>query len=292
MNNPLVTIIVPCYNQAQYLHEALQSVLNQTYENWECIIVNDGSPDDTEEVARHWVKKDSRFVYLYKDNGGLSSARNLGLEKAQGDYIQFLDSDDYIVETKLELSLATLQYENNNIVITNFNMFTKSINDLQQPFCNLRMEFFNFENLLFGWDYEFNIPIHCGFFQKSFFNNFKFQEALKAKEDWIMWLSFFKNENHVYFINSSLAYYRIHKNSMTKDLKHMETNSAKVLTYLKEIVSEKYFIDYLCFILEKKQIEIANLNLRIINIQNSRGFKLLKKIKEKGVVKFIYKKLK
>jgi len=65
--NPFVSIIVPCYNQAQYLSEALQSVLEQTYENWECIIVNDGSPDDTQEVAKIWLEKDVHFRYIYKE---------------------------------------------------------------------------------------------------------------------------------------------------------------------------------------------------------------------------------
>ena len=83
----LVSIIVPCYNQAQYLPETLQSVLDQTYTNWECIIVNDGSPDATEAVAQEWCEKDHRFIYLKKENGGLSSARNAGLKIAKGDYI-------------------------------------------------------------------------------------------------------------------------------------------------------------------------------------------------------------
>ena len=83
--NPLVSIIVPCYNQAQFLPEALQSVLEQTHTNWECIIVNDGSPDNTEGVAQEWLVKDSRFKYVYKENGGLSSARNAGLDKVVGD---------------------------------------------------------------------------------------------------------------------------------------------------------------------------------------------------------------
>ncbi|WP_374360648.1 glycosyltransferase family 2 protein, partial [Cloacibacterium sp.] len=75
---PLISVVVPCYNQAQYLDECLQSVLNQTYQDWECIIVNDGSPDHTEEIAKNWVEKDTRFIYLSKENGGLSSARNAG----------------------------------------------------------------------------------------------------------------------------------------------------------------------------------------------------------------------
>ena len=77
---PKISVIVPCYNQAQYLDECLNSVLEQTYKDWECIIVNDGSPDNTEEVAKEWVKKDSRFKYFYKNNGGVNSARNSGLK--------------------------------------------------------------------------------------------------------------------------------------------------------------------------------------------------------------------
>lgn len=87
MTNPLISVIVPCYNQAQYLDECLQSVVEQTYPNWECIIVNDGSPDNTEEIALQWTEKDSRFIYIKKENGGLSSARNAGLEIAKGKWI-------------------------------------------------------------------------------------------------------------------------------------------------------------------------------------------------------------
>ena len=89
--NPLISVIVPCYNQAQYLDECLQSVLNQTYQNWECIIVNDGSPDNTHEIAESYCRKDARFKYFYKENGGLSSARNAGISISNGEFIQFLD---------------------------------------------------------------------------------------------------------------------------------------------------------------------------------------------------------
>lgn len=102
MDQPKISVIVPCYNQAQYLDECLQSVLDQTYPNWECIIVNDGSPDNTEEVALEWTKKDSRFQYISKQNGGLSSARNAGIAEANGDWILPLDCDDKIGTRYLE----------------------------------------------------------------------------------------------------------------------------------------------------------------------------------------------
>lgn len=92
--NHLISVIIPCYNQAIYLPEALQSILNQTYTNWECLIINDGSPDQTEAVAKEWTLKDSRFKYFNKSNGGLSSARNFGITKGKGKYILTLDADD------------------------------------------------------------------------------------------------------------------------------------------------------------------------------------------------------
>ena len=77
MDNPLVSIIIPTYNRAHLISETLDSVLAQTYTNWECIVVNDGSPDDTEKVAKRWVEKDSRFKYLVKENGGLEYAHKI-----------------------------------------------------------------------------------------------------------------------------------------------------------------------------------------------------------------------
>jgi glycosyltransferase involved in cell wall biosynthesis len=105
---PKVSIIVPCYNQAQYLDEALQSIFDQTITNWECLIVNDGSPDTTEEVARKWEAIDPRFTHVYKENGGVSSARNLGTKEAKGEFILTLDADDNYAVTFLEKALAVL----------------------------------------------------------------------------------------------------------------------------------------------------------------------------------------
>lgn len=91
-----VSVIVPCYNQATYLDECLQSVLDQTYKDWECIIVDDGSTDDSAKIIEKWVVKDSRFISVFKENGGVASARNLGIRNAVGDWILPLDGDDFI----------------------------------------------------------------------------------------------------------------------------------------------------------------------------------------------------
>lgn len=293
MLNKIVSIIVPCYKQAQYLDECLQSIVGQTYTNWECIIVNDGSPDDTEEIAQKWVAKDNRFRYLYQENGGLSSARNVGLDNTKGNYIQFLDSDDVLDNRKLELSIKELYLDMNvNVVISNFRMFTINHNYSSAPYCTLDFEFFNFKSVLLKWESIFSIPIHCGLFGANLFQDFRFPEELKAKEDWIMWLSLFQKEFKVSFINIPLAYYRVHQKSMTNDAKYMLENHRKAIVYIRNIISEKDYIDYLYLELQQKYNETIKLRSTIYNYQNSLTYKLAVKIKATFLSKYFLKIIK
>lgn len=101
-NIPLVSIIIPCYNQGNFLSAALESVLCQSYSHWECIIVNDGSYDTTEQVIKAYLAKDGRFKYVKTLNSGLAASRNKGIQISKGDYIQFLDADDLLEQHKLK----------------------------------------------------------------------------------------------------------------------------------------------------------------------------------------------
>ena len=288
-----ISIIVPCYNQAHYLDEALQSVADQTYSNLECIIVNDGSADSTEEIALAWCDKDDRFIYIYKENGGLSSARNFGLERAKWKFIQFLDSDDALDKRKLELSLNEVhQNQDKNIVITNFRRFTENHNNSTIPFCTLLPELFNFRAVLLKWESVFSIPIHCGLFDIELFKDFKFAEELKAKEDWIMWLQIFQKKVDVVFINKPLAYYRLNLQSMSNDPKHMQENHIKAISYIKEIVSKKDYIDYLVDELKQKFEENSKLKKTIDNIKKTTSYKLAEKIKKIFFVEYFFKIIK
>ena len=105
----LISIIIPCHNYGWLLAATLDSVLQQTYQNWECIIVDDGSTDNTAEIALIHEKLDSRFRYIHCEKGGVSAARNTGIRAARGEYLQFLDSDDLLVPTKLAMQVAFLQ---------------------------------------------------------------------------------------------------------------------------------------------------------------------------------------
>jgi glycosyltransferase involved in cell wall biosynthesis len=105
----VVSVIVPCYNYGHFLPETLSCIANQTCNKWECLIIDDGSTDDTAHVAKRFVEKDARFKYYHQQNGGLSDARNTGIKLSKGSFLQFLDADDLIHKYKLDLQAMYLQ---------------------------------------------------------------------------------------------------------------------------------------------------------------------------------------
>ena len=230
----LISVIIPCYNQAQYMDECLQSVLDQTFTDWECIIVNDGSPDNTEEIAKRWIEKDNRFIYLAKKKGGVSSARNAGLEIAKGEWIQFLDCDDLIVKEKFQISSDS--FANYDFVLSNYFYFSKKSKNIGYKDFHERQINYNF--LVEEWDHQFIIPIHCPIFRRKKMNK-NFNTFLKAKEDWIFWLDFFKNNPEVKYIEEPLAYYRNNANSVTKDDDLMTKQDVIAHLYIYDHLSEE-----------------------------------------------------
>lgn len=251
-----VSIIVPCYNQAQYLDEALQSVLDQTYQDWECILVNDGSSDTTEKIALEWCERDSRFIYFKKENGGLSSARNAGLRNAKGDYIQFLDSDDLLAAEKLFLSAKLFEVDTTlDVVITDYNMLDSKNFQIKPPIYDISNVDFNFYTIVNQWDIDFTIPIHCALFKKSSIGTLQFDESLKAKEDWLFWVQFFKKSHKFAFIHQKLVSYRLHENSMTQSASYMVESQSLALVLIKEELSaaqyELFLLNRLNFYKEK-----------------------------------------
>ena len=119
MNGPLVSIIIPIYKVEQYLLHCLDSVSKQTYKNIEVLLVNDGSPDLSGQIAKKYTENDSRFIYFEKTNGGLSSARNLGIDRCSGEYISFVDSDDWLEPTFIECLVEAAEKTNSDIAICN-----------------------------------------------------------------------------------------------------------------------------------------------------------------------------
>ena len=113
---PKISVIIPMYNVERYLKRCLDSVLNQTFQDWVAICVDDGGPDKSGEIAEEYAARDKRFVVVHKENGGLSDARNAGMKKVKSEYVMFLDSDDFIHPQTMEIAYALAQKNDTDIV--------------------------------------------------------------------------------------------------------------------------------------------------------------------------------
>ena len=246
--NGLISIIVPCFNQAQYLDEALQSVLDQTYTNWECIIVNDGSPDHTEEVTLIWTAKDSRFKYLYKENGGLCSARNFGIENAKGEYILPLDADDKIAPDYVALAVKAFEDDNSlKVVYCKAEKFGDELKIWNLPtfsLYNLARQNMIFCSALFrkrDWELVGGFDI----------------KMIYGWEDWEFWIALLKNGGNVQRIEEVGFYYRVKSDSMLNTIQEEKAN------YLSDYLSVKhadFFVKYYGSFKKMKQELLQNKN--------------------------------
>lgn len=134
MDTNLFSIIIPVYNVERYLNKCIESVVKQTYKNFEIILVDDGSPDSCPRICDEWAKKDDRIVVIHKGNGGLSSARNAGIKRAKGQYIGFIDSDDYWIENNFLEKIKDIVTENSvDVILFEYKEVDESGNTIKTP---------------------------------------------------------------------------------------------------------------------------------------------------------------
>jgi glycosyltransferase involved in cell wall biosynthesis len=234
---PQISVIVPCYKQAPYLDTSLRSVLDQSYENWECIIVDDGSPDDTAAVAQKWCEQDARFSYLRKENGGLSSARNAGIKKAKGVFILPLDADDLLHPDYLKEAISVFNTNDHIAIVGCYSMFFKETIDnvvmVHQPKGNSYKSLLYVNQLVATSLYKKEYWIEVGGYDESMKNGF---------EDWDFWLSVTKRGLEYYVIPQPLFYYRKATQSML--VATIKTKAEKVKEYLIHKHREIYIEDF------------------------------------------------
>lgn len=204
---PKVSVIIPCYNQAQFLEDSVSSILAQSFEDWECIIVNDGSPDDTSAVARELLRKDpkARIRLLEKENGGLASARNFGIESARGRYILPLDADDKLDSNFLKETVAIL--DNNpefSIVYTD-----------EQNFGELNHIHVKGDSRLDVLKYG-NVHDYCSLYRKEVWERVGgYSPAMYlGGEDWNFWVAAAKHGFKSFHLQKPLFFYRNRPNTM------------------------------------------------------------------------------
>lgn len=275
-----VSIIISSYNYSEFLPECLNSILSQSYKNWECIVVDDGSTDTTKEVVNFFVKKYDNIKCIFQDNKGRSVARNLGLSQATGDYIQFLDADDILAEEKLEKQIQI--FKNNrdlDVCYCDFYFFRTSITDrFVEDFRRSKLQSNPYEDFLFNFGYsDLLIPIHSPLIKKSFLvrHNIKFPAGINVREDWIFWLSISTSSANFHFIDEKLVYYRKHKNSTVHDFDYVRKESIRAFFYAYEsLIRDEYKSDAIEMLSSQINSEYNNLMNKFNSILNSRVYKI------------------
>jgi len=236
-NAPLVTIIVPCYNVVKFIDKGLESVLNQTYNNWECIVINDGSTDNTENEIKKWTNKDQRFRLISQQNKGLSGARNAGLQHVKGECILFFDPDDLLDDNCLK-NLTDLYQPDIDVVIGKsaevYNQTTTIIKTLEHlSTTNEVLNSINFIELalktpfsVVAWNKLYNTKF-------IFSNNLAFKDGIVQEDELWFFQTMYLAKNIIF--NSEVTYYYNvgNQDSITKNYSLKNLNS--YLTVLESI---------------------------------------------------------
>ena len=217
----LISIIVPIYNVEKYLRQCLDSIQDQSYQNFECLLINDGSPDNSADICKEYVSKDPRFRYIEKENGGVSSARNLGLEHSKGEYITFIDSDDWVDLDYLEVLHSKIKEYNTDFVISSYKKFDMDedcfyLHIWDQDYYEriwtsqeLLSQLPNLEN------YDGSYTVSWGkLFKRSIFDEILFNEQRKFGEDFECSFKLYLSMTSCLYIHKALYNYRLHSESM------------------------------------------------------------------------------
>lgn len=226
---PLVSIIVPYYNQGQYLSEALDSVLAQTFSNWEVVIVDDGSTDNSAEIAKLYAAKDARIHYIYQSNAGPSAARNHGVRESKGKYIQFLDGDNKLATRCVELAVEHMESHKETVVFYSRARYFGVRND----------EFFirwtGYADLLCS-----NSIDCCCMVRRTDFDSIGgFDEQMRGYEDWEFFIRLLYVRPNVYQHPDFLFNYRI-SDSQTGVNAQAAKRAAELCNYMYDKNREKY----------------------------------------------------
>ncbi|HFI0449840.1 TPA: glycosyltransferase family 2 protein [Streptococcus suis] len=287
----LVSIIVPIYNVEKFLPRCIESICNQTYENIEILLINDGSTDGSEQICMDFMKRDSRIRYFLKENGGLSDARNYGITRAQGKYLSFIDSDDYVEADFIWSLYSALVQQNASIAITGFAKVDENgtIIKKEQPE--------NEESALTGRDACKKLHSEKGqvfvvawnkLYKKELFSNVQYAKG-KIHEDEYIAYQLFYDIDRIAVVNDSLYYYVEREESITRTQ----------MTDLRFECLIEYQLLRIDFFNSKNDSELVTLNLQAFLLfviqfleQNRSGFVTPeKKARLRGLYTKIYKEL-
>lgn len=207
MNDSLISIIIPVYNSEKNILDTLKSVHNLSYENYECIIIDDGSTDSSKSIINNYIKDFSRFKLIPTNNSGVCTARNIGVENAKGKFLLFLDSDDLLDNNFLSECFNNYDYDT-DIVATNVKFFGRSKGNYLP--CT-----FNINDLL----HENKLVITCLIEKDKFLAVGGFNINMRdGFEDWDFWIRYFSKYSKLKIIHTTNFHYRLQQKSRNRDI--------------------------------------------------------------------------
>ena len=280
MNREKISVVIPIYNAEKYLTKCLDSVTSQTYDNLEIILVNDGSTDKSLEICEKYKDKDNRIILINKENKGVSSARNVGIEKSTGKYIIFIDADDYIEKDMFEVLEEDLFKNNVDLSMCGYRNVDKNGNILYEskPMDKKYFDVKTFRRNLFKNDYYRELICNKLFRSEIIKdNNIRFREDIHLNEN-ILFILDFSNFAHRYSFGNEMLYnflYNLEGATYAKfNLKKVSVLSSyiRLLTYNLDLdilnkIKYKYLFEGYAYSYLMKKINLDNTELKK-NLQN------------------------
>lgn len=241
---PTVSVIIPAYNAEKYIEETVDSVLKQSYQNFEIIIVNDGSTDLTKDILDRLAKKDSRIIVFHKENSGVSNSRNVGISLSKGEYLAFLDADDYWLEDNLLLKVKALENNDCDFVYSDRYDTDEYLNIIDTAI--FKQKSVALDNILLGKEHI--IPSNLIVNRKCTENpKIRFSPELSNLADQHFCAMLAKNYKGTY-IAAALLKYRILSSSMSRSLSLLEKDSLKAFElYAQEKLFKNVFFKLMCY---------------------------------------------
>ena len=260
---PLVSVIIPVYNVEDFIGECINSVLNQTYKNIEVILVDDGSTDGSGEICNTY--SDERITVIHQENKGLAEARNVGIAAANGEYIYFIDSDDYISKTLIENLLMSIVKTGSLIACCNY---TRKKDELYSGYVldAKIMDTFSAINGLFN-DRGYRFYVWNKMFHRSIFEHVTFPKG-ELYEDIKPMYQAFKSVNHIAYVNKALYFYRNRPDSITHKYSERSYDRVRAINYIMRDCKDnhelfnslipKYASNYLYYLNESYRAGVAD----------------------------------
>ena len=281
------SIVVPVYNVEKYINKALDSILNQTYNNFEVIIVNDGSTDNSQKIIDKYTKLDKRFKSYKKVTGGLSSTRNFGIKYTTGDYLLFIDSDDYIEKDYLEQANKVIKKNKVDILKTNMVIVNEEYKIVRKEKLLNKTGYVNFNDLT---KLEF-LDTACGYIYNLDFykkNKFTFAEGL-YHEDFGLILEIIIKSKNIYYLDYYSYYYLIRENSIMTAKDKIKKRAYDVIKHYNKLKNIIYSADITRKEKDAYMYYIENTAIsKIYNFKNNKDEynKYKKELKKCGIYKF------